>query len=120
MSYVDGYVLPLPTANLDSYRAMAERAGQIWMEHGALAYRECVAEDTDSEWAKGSFPRSAGAGKGETVIFAYIVFKSREHRDEVNAKVHADPRLNGCGDANNMPFDCARMIYGGFTTLVDL
>ncbi len=120
MSYVDGYVLPLPTANLDAYRSMAEQAGKIWMEHGALAYKECLAEDMDVEWAKGSFPRSAGAGKDETVIFAFIIFKSREHRDEVNAKVHADHRLSGCSDMQNMPFDLKRMIYGGFTTLVDL
>lgn len=89
---------------------MAQKAGEIWMEHGALAYKEC---------ASGSFPRCAGTESGETVIFAFIIFKSREYRDEVNAKVHQDPRLQ-CGDMDNMPFDCKRMIYGGFTTLVDL
>ncbi len=119
MSYVDGYVLPLPTANLVAYRAMAEQAGKIWMEHGALAYKECLAEDMNSEWAKESFPQAARAGKDETVIFAFIIFKSREHRDEVNAKVHGDTRLSGCGDLDKMPFDLKRMIYGGFTTLVD-
>ena len=120
MSYVDGYVLPLPEQNIEAYREMAQIAGNIWMEHGALAYKECIAEDLNSEWAKDSFPRAANAKTGETVVFAFIVFKSREHRDEVNAKVHQDPRLTGCGDMENMPFDMGRMIYGGFTTLVDL
>lgn len=118
MSYVDGYVLPIPEKSLETYREMAQKAGEIWMEHGALAYKECVGEDLYPEWASGSFPKGAGAEGGETVIFAFITFKSREHRDEVNAKVHQDPRLQ-C-DMENLPFDCKRMIYGGFTTLVDL
>ena len=119
MSYIDGYILPIPENNLEAYREIAQKAGEIWMEHGALAYKECAGEDLYPEWASGSFPKSAGAESGETVIFAFIIFKSREHRDEVNAKVHQDPRLQ-CGDMDNMPFDCKRMIYGGFTTLVDL
>ncbi|NOT13270.1 MAG: DUF1428 domain-containing protein [Methylococcaceae bacterium] len=120
MSYVDAYVLPLPTQNIEAYREMAENAGKIWMEHGALVYKECIAEDMNSEWAKDTFPKSVNALADETVIFAFIVFKSREHRDEVNAKVHKDPRLAGCGSMETMPFDMNRMTYGGFTTLVDL
>jgi uncharacterized protein YbaA (DUF1428 family) len=120
MSYVDGYVLPLPEQNIEVYREMAQNAGSIWIEQGALSYKECIAEDMNSEWAKDSFPRSVQAEKGETVVFAFIVFKSREHRDEVNARVFQDPRMKGCGDNEVMSFDNKRMIYGGFTTLVDL
>lgn len=119
MSYVDGFVLPVPENRLEDYRVMAQQAGEVWMEHGALAYKECVGEDLNSEFANGSFPKIAGAQEGETVILAFIIFNSREHRDEVNAKVHQDPRMQ-CGDMKDLPFDCARMNYGGFTTLVDL
>lgn len=119
MSYVDGFVLPAPIDRLDDYRKMAQSAGEIWMEHGALAYKECVGEDLNSEFANGSFPKIAGAQEGETVVLAFIIYKDRAHRDEVNAKVHQDPRMQ-CGDMKDLPFDCNRMNYGGFTTLVDL
>ncbi|MEZ5535255.1 MAG: DUF1428 domain-containing protein [Thiolinea sp.] len=119
MSYVDGFVLPAPIDRLDEYRKMAQSAGEIWMEHGALAYKECVGDDLNSEFAGGSFPKIAGAQEGETVVFAFIIYKDRAHRDEVNTKVHQDPRMQ-CGDMNDLPFDCNRMNYGGFTTLVDL
>lgn len=119
MSYIDGFLLPVPEDKLEAYRVMAQAAGEVWMEHGALAYKECVGEDLHSEFTNGSFPRIAGAHEGETVIFAFIIFQSREHRDEVNAKVHQDPRMQ-CGDMKDLPFDFTRMNYGGFTTLVDL
>lgn len=118
MTYVDGFVLPLPEGNIEAYRKMASDAGKIWMEHGALSYKECVAEDTEDKGFCTTFPAAFGIKKGETVVFAYIVYKSRQHRDEVNAKVMADPRLK-CDD-KEMPFDCKRMAYSGFEALVDL
>ncbi len=121
MSYVDGYILPLPESNIEAYREMAQLAGSVWMEHGALAYKECIGEDLESEWADGAFLRAVNAKPGEKVIFAFILFESREHRDEVNAKVHDDPRMIALGDMeDSMPFDGNRMTYGGFETLVDL
>jgi uncharacterized protein YbaA (DUF1428 family) len=115
--YVDGFVLPLPRKNVDTYRRLAQKAGKVWIEHGALEYHECVGEDLDTKFGV-SFPRSAKAKPGETVVFAWIVFKSRTHRDKVNAKVMQDPRL--AHGAQEMPFDPKRMGYGGFTTIVDL
>lgn len=120
MTYVDGFVIPLPVKNLDSYREQASAAGKIWMEHGALMYKECIAEDLDSELARGSFPKITGTKTDETIVFAFIIFNSREHRDEVNAKVMADPRINELCDKNSMPFEVSRMAYGGFKTIVDL
>ncbi len=119
MEYVDGFVLPLPTANIEAYRRLAETAAKIWKEHGALAYRECVAEDTVAADMV-AFPVLAGCGEGETVVFAYITYKSRAHRDEVNAKVMADPRIQSMCDPDNSPFDFKRMAYGGFSVLVDM
>lgn len=118
MSYVDGFVLPLPEGNIDAYREIAETAGKVWLEHGALAYKECVIEDKTEHEFCSNFPAMAGIKEGETVVFAYIVFKSRAHRDEVNAKVMEDPRIK-C-DPENMPFDCKRMAYGGFSPIVDM
>jgi uncharacterized protein YbaA (DUF1428 family) len=118
MSYVDGFLLPLPTTKIEEYRQMAETAGKIWMEHGALAYRECIADDTTAEGML-AFPDVIKSNKDEAVVFSFIVFKSREHRDEVNAKVMADPRLKDMCDPDHMPFDCQRMAYGGFATLVE-
>lgn len=129
MSYVDGFVLSVPEEKLGAYRDMASKAGEIWKEYGALAFKECVLEDADpaSNWEgvpenmrPATFPKMADIKAGETVIFSFILYKSRAHRDEVNAKVMADPRMNECGDADNMPFDCARMAYGGFKAIVDL
>jgi uncharacterized protein YbaA (DUF1428 family) len=117
MPYVDGFVLPLPKRNLKTYRRLATKAGKIWREHGAVDYWECVADDVKAGKVT-SFPRSVRLKSGETVLFAWIVFKSRAHRDQVNAKVIADPRLAKMMDAKVMPFDAQRMIYGGFKPLV--
>jgi uncharacterized protein YbaA (DUF1428 family) len=118
MSYVDGYVLPVPKKNLAAYRRLAQKAGKIWRKHGALEYRECSADDMK---VKGMvpFPRTVKAKPGETVIFAWVVFKSRKHRDTVNAKVMKDPAIAKL-DPGAMPFDCKRMAYGGFKTMVDV
>jgi uncharacterized protein YbaA (DUF1428 family) len=117
--YVDGFVLPVPKRNLDAYRRQARKAGKIWREHGALEYRECVAEDVKKGEIT-SFPQSVELKRGETVVFAWIVFRSRAHRDRVNAKVMEDPRLGGQMDPKDMPFDTKRMIYGGFDVVVDV
>jgi uncharacterized protein YbaA (DUF1428 family) len=116
--YVDGFVLPVPKKSVAAYRRIAQRAGRIWREHGALEYRECVGEDLK---VKGMtpFPRLARARAGETVVFAWIVYRSRAHRDRVNAKVMKDPRIAKTGP-DAMPFDPKRMAYGGFQVLVDL
>jgi uncharacterized protein YbaA (DUF1428 family) len=118
MKYVDGFVLPVPKKNLQAYRRMAEKAGKIWREHGALEFRECVADDVKVGKIT-SFPQSVKLKRTETVAFSWIVFKSRAHRDRVNAKVMKDPRLADMMDPKAMPFDAKRMIYGGFKVLVD-
>jgi uncharacterized protein YbaA (DUF1428 family) len=118
MRYVDGYVLPVPKKNLQTYRRMAQKAGKIWREHGALEYIECVADDV-KPGKRTSFPQSVKLKSGETVIFAYIAYKSRAHRDQVNAKVMKDPRLASMMDPKAMPFDAKRMFWGGFKLLVD-
>jgi len=118
MRYVDGYVLPVPRKNLQAYRRMAEKAGKIWREHGALEYRECAGNDLNVKWGV-SFPRRMKLKRGETVVFSWIVFQSRAHRDRVNAKVMKDPRLAKMMEAKAMPFDVKRMVYGGFMVLVD-
>ena len=117
-SYVDGYVLPVPKKNVNAYRRIAQKAGKIWREHGALDYKECVGDDLA---VKGlvPFPRTVKLKPGETVVFAYVVFKSRAHRDRVNAKVMKDPRLNKMMTLDDMPFDAKRMVYGGFKVIVD-
>ena len=119
MRYVDGFVLPVPKKNLAAYRRMARKAGKVWMDHGALEYRECVAEDVKPGKLT-SFPQSVKLARGETVVFAWIVFKSRAHRDRVNAKVMRDPRLADMMDPESAVFDTKRMIYGGFEVVVDL
>ena len=116
MSYVDGYVLPIPKDKIPDYEKMARLAGQIWVEHGALEYRECVGDDLDIQELV-PFPQLVQAKPDETVVFAWIVFESRERRDEINAKVMADPRLAGMGPENS-PFDHRRMAFGGFKVLV--
>jgi uncharacterized protein YbaA (DUF1428 family) len=118
MKYVDGYVLPVPKKNLQAYRRMAQKAGKIWREHGALEYRECVGDDLSVKFGV-PFPRMIKLKPGETVIFAWVVFKSRAHRDRVNAKVMKDPRITNSCDPKSMPFDVKRMVYGGFKILVD-
>jgi len=119
MPYVDGFVLPLPKRNLKAYRRLSTKAGKIWREHGAVDYWECVADDVKPGKVT-SFPRSVKLKSGETVLFSWIVFKSRAHRDRVNAKVIADPRVAKMMDDKSMPFDGRRMIYGGFKSLVRL
>ena len=118
MSYVDGFIVPVPKKNLDAYRTMSEKAGKVWREHGALEYKECIADDVKVGKLT-SFPRSVKVKATETVIFAYIVYKSRAHRDRVLAKVMKDPRLAASMDPKTTPFDAKRMIYGGFKILVD-
>jgi len=118
MRYVDGFVLPVPKKNLQAYRRMAQKAGKIWREHGALDYKECVGDDLKVKWGV-LFPRMVRAKGGETVVFSWIVFKSRGQRDRVNAKVMKDPRLAKMMDPKAMPFDVKRMVYGGFKILVD-
>ncbi len=119
MAYVDGFVVPVPKRKLAAYRSMARKAGRVWREHGALEYRECVADDV--KWGKRtSFPRSVKRKSGETVFFSYIVYKSRKDRDRVLAKVMKDERLASMMDPKAMPFDGKRMIYGGFKVAVDL
>lgn len=117
MTYVDGFVIPVPEGNVEDYRKLAAEAGKIWMEHGALQYKECVFEDKEDKGFCATFPKAFQTKPGETVIFAFITYRSREHRDAVNEKVMADPRLK-C-DNENMPFDCKRMAYGGFQAIVD-
>jgi uncharacterized protein YbaA (DUF1428 family) len=117
--YVDGFLVPVPKKNLEAYRRMAQKAGRVWREHGALEYRECVAEDVKvGKWT--SFPRSVKLKPGETVVFSWIVYRSRAHRDRVNKKVMSDTRLAEMMNPKAMPFDGKRMIWGGFTTLVEL
>ncbi len=116
--YVDGFVLPVPKKNLRAYRRIAVMAGRIWREHGALEYRECVGDDLNVKVVV-PFPRMIKLKRGETVAFSWIMFKSRAHRDSVNAKVMKDPRLLKMMDPKSMPFDCKRMAYGGFKILVE-
>ncbi len=118
MRYVDGYVLPLPKKNLLAYARMAQMAGKIWREHGALEYKECAGEDLKVKWGV-PFSRTIKTKPGETVVFSWIVFKSRAHRDRVNAKVMKDARIANMCDPKSMPFDVKRMVYGGFKVLVD-
>jgi uncharacterized protein YbaA (DUF1428 family) len=119
MKYVDGYILPVPKKNLAAYRRMAQKAGKVWMEHGALQFCECVGDDLKTKMGA-SFPQTIKLKSGEAVVFSWIMFKSRAHRDSVNAKVMKDPRLNQMMDMKSMPFDSKRMVYGGFKTMVDL
>ena len=116
MPYVDGFVVAVPKDRIEDYRAMAEKAGAVWMEHGALGFHECVADDVPYGELT-SFPRAVQAKEDETVMFSWIVYESREKRDEVNKKVMADERLKG--DMENAPFDGKRMIFGGFRSIVD-
>jgi uncharacterized protein YbaA (DUF1428 family) len=117
MSYVDGFVLPVPKKNLGAYRKMARKAGKIWREHGALEYVECVEDDVKPGKVT-SFPQSVKLKAGEVVVFAWIVYKTRKDRDRILAKVMSDPRLKM--DAKNMPFDGKRMFWGGFKSIVEL
>jgi uncharacterized protein YbaA (DUF1428 family) len=119
MPYVDGFVLPLPKSNIEAYRQIANKAGAVWREHGALEYHECIADDVQPGKLT-SFPQSVQLEPDEVVIFAWIVYESRAKRDEVNAKVMKDPRLAELMKPDSMPFDGKRMFWGGFETFVEL
>jgi uncharacterized protein YbaA (DUF1428 family) len=117
--YVDGFILPIPKKNRAAYVKMASTAGKVWREHGAVDYKECIADDVKpGKWT--SFPQSVKLKKSEVVWFSYIVYKNRKHRDRVLAKVMKDKRLANMMDPKKMPFDGKRMIYGGFNVVVDL
>jgi len=116
MSYVDGFVVPVPKAKLDEYKQLAKTASQVWLEHGALDYREWIADDV-KQGKVTSFPQSVDLAADETVVFAWILYESRAHRDAVNDKVMSDPRMKT--DPKNWPFDGKRMIYGGFAPLLE-
>ena len=117
MSYVDGFVLAVPKAKLDDYKKLANLAGPIWMEHGALSYVECIGDDVPYGELT-SFPRAVQAKDDEVVVFAWVVYESRKRRDEVMAKIMVDERLKA--DWPTMPFDGKRMIFGGFQTFIEL
>jgi uncharacterized protein YbaA (DUF1428 family) len=117
MSYVDGFVVAVPKANIDAYKAMARKAGEVWKEHGALAYVECIGDDVPYGELT-SFPRAVMAKEDEIVVFSWAVYESRAQRDAVIAKVMADPRLKD--SMTNAPFDGKRMIYGGFEVFLEL
>jgi uncharacterized protein YbaA (DUF1428 family) len=119
MRYVDGFVLPIPKKNLQVYRSIAQKAGKIWREHGALQYIEAAGDDLDVKFGV-SFPKTIKLKPGETVLISFILYKSRAHRDRVNAKVMADPRMNKMMEKGPMPFEVKRMVFGGFKLLVDL
>ncbi len=116
MSYVDGYILPVPKKNVRAYKRMAEMGRKIWTKHGALDYKECTGDDLVAKWGT-PFTKMMKLKPGETVVFAYIVYKSRSHRDAVNKKVMKE--MNATGAPPDMPFDMKRMVYGGFKTLVE-
>jgi uncharacterized protein YbaA (DUF1428 family) len=117
VNYVDGFVLAVPKRNISAYRRMAQKAGKIWREHGALEFRECIGDDLAVKMGV-PFTRIMKINRNETVFFSWITYKSRAHRDQVNAKVMKDPR-SGDMDPKSMPFDVKRMAYGGFKILVD-
>ena len=119
MSYVDGFVVPVPKANLDAYKKMARKAGKVWKDHGALQYHECVADDVKPGKST-SFPQAVKLKADEVVVFSWIVYKSRAERDRINAKVMKDPRLAAMMDPKSLPFDGKRMFMGGFKTMIEL
>ena len=119
MRYVDGFVLPVPKKNLQAYRSIAQKAGKVWRKYGALQYIEAAGDDLDVKFGV-SFPKTIKLKPGETVVISFIAYKSRAHRDSVNAKVMADPRMKKMMEKGPMPFEVKRMVYGGFKLLVDL
>jgi uncharacterized protein YbaA (DUF1428 family) len=119
MRYVDGFVLAVPKKNLPLYRSIAQKAGKIWREHGAVEYVEAVGDDLAVKFGV-SFTRMMKPKRGETVVISFIVYKSRTHRDRVNAKVMKDPRMKKMMEKGPMPFDVKRMVYGGFKVIVDV
>jgi len=116
--YVDGFVLPVPKDNVEAYRRIAEAAGEIWKDHGALSYWECVADDVKPGEIT-SFPQAVQLKEDETVVFAWIVYASRDERDRINAAVMEDPRMKNMMDPKSMPFDARRMFWGGFRSIVE-
>ena len=118
MRYVDGFLLAVPKKNVQAYRRMARQAGKVWREHGALEFRECVGDDLKIKPGM-PFPRLMKLNRGEAVFFSYIVYRSKAHRNQVNAKVMKDPSMANM-DMKDMPFDVRRMAYGGFKVLVDI
>lgn len=119
MAYVDGFLVPVPKRNTEAYLAMARTAGKVWREHGALDYKECVAEDVKpGKWT--SFPQAVKLKKGEVVWFSWIVYRDRKHRDRVMKKVMSDKRLAAMMDPKKLPFDGRRMIFGGFEVAVSI
>lgn len=119
MSYVDGFVIAVPKKNVKAYQTMARKAGKLWIEHGALEFRECIADDVKPGKVT-SFPQAVKLKKGEVVAFSWITYKNRKDRDRINKAVMMDPRLAKMGGIEDMPFDAKRMIYGGFKTIVAL
>jgi uncharacterized protein YbaA (DUF1428 family) len=119
VKYVDGFVIPIPKRNLQAYFRLARKSEALWREHGALDYKECAGDDLDVKMGV-PFPRQMKVKAGETVVFSYIVYKSRAHRDRVNAKVMNDPRVAALCDPKHMPFDVKRMVYGGFKVLAGM
>src|SRR4026208_2363300 len=118
MSYVDGFIVPVPKKSMDAYKRLSRKAGKVWKDHGAIDYHECVADDVKmGKWT--SFPRSVKMKKNETVVFSWIVYPSRAARDKCIARVMKEQRLAAMMDPRKMPFDAKRMIYGGFKTIVE-
>jgi uncharacterized protein YbaA (DUF1428 family) len=117
MNYVDGYVIPVPKKNLKAYQRLARLGAKVWMDHGALLYRETAGDDLQVKWGV-PFAKQMKLKKGETVVFAYIEYKSRAHRDKVNAAVMKDPRMAAMGGVKDLPFDCQRVLFAGFKVLV--
>jgi uncharacterized protein YbaA (DUF1428 family) len=117
--YVDGYVIPVPKKKLSAYRRMAALAGKVWREHGALDYKECVGDDLEVDHGMVPFPRLAKSKSGEAVVFSWVLFKSRAHRNQVNKRVMKDPRILAMCGPDKAPFDVKRMAYGGFKTIVE-
>jgi uncharacterized protein YbaA (DUF1428 family) len=119
MPYVDGFLVPVPKKNLDAYRRMSRKAGKVWKEYGALEYRETVGDDLRVKGTK-TFIQQMKTKPGETVVFSWVVYRSKADRDRINAKVMKDPRLANMMDPKDMPFDAKRMVYGGFKVIIDL
>ncbi len=119
MQYVDGFILAVKKKKIGEYRRMAQMAGKVWRKYGALDYKECVGDDLKMKWGGIPFPKTVKLKRDEIVVFAYIVFKSRKHRDQVNAKVMKDPLMHAPDADKPMPFDMKRMVYGGFEVIVD-
>ena len=117
--YVDGFVLPVPEANLAAYKKLSSKAGKIWKEYGALQYVECVADDV-KPGKHTSFPQAVKLKEGEVVVFSWIVYRNKRDRDRINKLVMADPRLSEMMDPKSLPFDGKRMFWGGFKSIVEM